>query len=59
MRPAFLAFFNKRELMHAVTEKGTAEILIVGKLKAGPYFYGTNSIMINSQPPRCQRRYTR
>jgi len=57
--PTLFAFFSKRELMDAVIENGTVEILIVGKLRAGPYFYGTTTITINSQPPKSHRRHTR
>jgi len=53
------AFFDKTSLMGAVSENGRVELQVVGRLKAGRYFYGTDTVEIidrrfltSANPPR-------
>jgi len=46
---SILAFFDKSELMEAVPDSGQVELQVVGQLKTGQYFYGTNTIRIISR----------
>jgi predicted outer membrane repeat protein len=43
---SIFAFFNKAELMEAVPENGQVELQVVGQLKSGQYFYGSDTIRI-------------
>jgi CD109 antigen len=47
-RTSILAFFDKPELMEAVPDDGRVELQVVGQLKTGQYFYGTDTIRIIS-----------
>ncbi|MHC4462824.1 MAG: choice-of-anchor D domain-containing protein [Planctomycetota bacterium] len=40
------AFFNKASLMDAVGDDGGVELQVVGRLKVGRYFYGTDTVRI-------------
>jgi len=42
------AFFDKASLMDAVSNNGRVELQVVGRLKAGQYFYGTDTVRIIS-----------
>ncbi|MBA7602614.1 hypothetical protein ES703_09710 [subsurface metagenome] len=41
-----LAFFDKAELMAAVDDNGEVELQLVGRLRTGRYFYGTDTVEI-------------
>ena len=41
-----LAFFDKNALMDAVPQNGQTELDVVGKLKSGQYFYGSDTVRI-------------
>jgi hypothetical protein len=43
-----LAFFDKNTLMDAVPQNGQTELDVVGKLKSGQYFYGSDTVRIIS-----------
>lgn len=43
---AILAFFDKAQLMNAVGENGRVELNVVGKLKSGRYFCGSDTIRV-------------
>ncbi|MDH4240073.1 MAG: hypothetical protein OEW48_10960, partial [Phycisphaerae bacterium] len=45
---SIFAFFNKADLIHAVTDDGRLELNLVGQLKTGQYFYGTDTVRIIS-----------
>jgi len=45
-RTSILAFFDKAELMEAVPDDGRVELRVVGQLKTGQYFYGTDTVRI-------------
>jgi len=47
---SILAFFKKTELMEAVPDNGQVELQVVGRLKTGQYFYGTNTVFIINPP---------
>jgi hypothetical protein len=47
-RTSILAFFNKDDLIHAVPDDGRLELNLVGQLKTGQYFYGTDTVKIIS-----------
>jgi hypothetical protein len=42
------AFFSKDELLDAVSEDGSVELTVVGKLKTGQCFYGIDTVNIKS-----------
>jgi glucuronoarabinoxylan endo-1,4-beta-xylanase len=46
-----LAFFSANELMDAVPEDGKVTLQVVGKLKSGQYFIGSDTIIIFTPPP--------
>jgi hypothetical protein len=41
-----IARFDKSELMAFVPENGTTELTVIGQLKNGEYFYGTDLVMV-------------
>ena len=43
------AFFDKAELLEAVSDNGKVELEIVGQLKSGQQFYGTDEIKIKQR----------
>ena len=45
-RTNILAFFDKAELMQAVPDNGRVQLQVVGQLKTGQYFYGTDNAWI-------------
>ena len=45
-RVSIIAYFDKSDLMDAVSNNGRAELKIVGQLKTGQYFYGTDTVRI-------------
>jgi CD109 antigen len=44
-----LALFKKDELMDVVDDDGRVELKVVGRLKTGQYFYGTDTVRIISR----------
>jgi hypothetical protein len=52
------AFFDKTSLMDAVGENGRVELQVVGRLKAGRYFYGTDTVEIidHKEAQKAQRK---
>jgi uncharacterized repeat protein (TIGR01451 family) len=40
------ASFDKDELMDAIPDKGQVELVVVGQLKTGQYFFGTDNIRV-------------
>ena len=46
LQTSIFAFFDKASLMDAVSENGRVELQVVGRLKAGLYFHGTDTIKI-------------
>ncbi|MFQ5770193.1 MAG: right-handed parallel beta-helix repeat-containing protein [bacterium] len=46
LRLAVLAFFKKADLTRVVSINGPVELQVVGRLKTGQYFYGTDTIKI-------------
>ncbi|MHC4498920.1 MAG: choice-of-anchor Q domain-containing protein [Planctomycetota bacterium] len=53
------AFFDKAELMDAVPDDGRVELEVVGKLKTGQYFYGSDVVRIIRPRRRQWRRWRR
>ena len=53
---SIFAFFNKAELMDAVPYNGRVELEVVGSLKSGQYFYGSDTVWIIKRWPRWRRR---
>jgi hypothetical protein len=47
-----IAYFDKSELMDAVGKSGKAQLDVVGQLKTGQYFYGSDTVWIINPPPR-------
>ena len=47
-RMSIFAFFNKADLTHAVPDDGRLELNLVGQLKTGQFFYGTDTVRIIS-----------
>ena len=47
-RTSIHALFKKDELMDAVDHDGRVELKVVGRLKTGQYFYGTDTVRIIS-----------
>ncbi|HUS71627.1 MAG TPA: alpha-2-macroglobulin family protein [Sedimentisphaerales bacterium] len=45
-RTRIFAFFNKTRIMEAVPDDGRVELRVVGQLKTGQYFYGTDTVRI-------------
>ena len=45
-RASILALFKKDELMDVVDNDGRVELKVVGRLKTGQYFYGTDTVRI-------------
>jgi hypothetical protein len=45
-----LASFDRDELMDAVPNNGQVELVVVGQLKTGQYFFGTDSVKVISPP---------
>ncbi|MBW8039279.1 MAG: alpha-2-macroglobulin [Planctomycetes bacterium] len=45
---SIFAFFNKADLIQAVPDDGRLELNLVGQLKTGQYFYGTDTVRIMS-----------
>ena len=45
---SIFAFFDKAELMDAVSDNGRVELQVVGNLKTGQYFCGTDTVRIIS-----------
>jgi len=43
-----LASFDKNELMDAISNNGQVELVVVGQLKTGQYFFGTDTVRIIS-----------
>ena len=43
---AIFAFFDKQELMAAVPAEGRVELEVIGRLKSGQYFHGSDTIRI-------------
>jgi hypothetical protein len=48
---SILAFFDKPDLLDAIGKAGKAQIDIVGNLKTGQYFYGSDTVWIINPPP--------
>jgi hypothetical protein len=46
LHTSIFAFFDKASLMDAASENGRVELQVVGRLKAGRYFYGTDTVEI-------------
>ncbi|MBA7681043.1 hypothetical protein ES703_89371 [subsurface metagenome] len=46
LHTSIFAFFDKASLMDAVSDDGRVELQVVGRLKAGRYFYGTDTVEI-------------
>ena len=40
------ASFDKNELMDAIPNNGLVELVVVGQLKTGQYFFGTDNIRV-------------
>lgn len=49
---SIFAFFDKAELMNAVADNVRVELQVVGQLKTGQYFYGSDTIRIISRRRR-------
>lgn len=45
---SIFALFDKPDLMVAVPDNGSVELFVVGKLKTGQYFYGSDTVRIVS-----------
>ena len=58
-RTKIFAFFDKAELMDAVPDNGRVELEVVGKLKTGQYYYGSDTVRIIEAHRRSQRRWRR
>ncbi|MBA7693385.1 hypothetical protein ES703_101966 [subsurface metagenome] len=43
---SIFALFDKAELMDIVNDNGSVELQVVGQLKTGQYFYGTDTVRI-------------
>ena len=51
-RVSIIAYFDKPDLMDVISNNGRVELKLVGRLKTGRYFYGTDTIrIINRRPP--------
>lgn len=48
----FLAYFDKSDLIDAVGKAGKVQLYVVGQLKTGQYFYGSDTVCIINPPPR-------
>jgi len=57
-RVSIIAYFDKRDLMDVISNNGRVELKLVGRLKTGRYFYGTDTVRIINRrpPPRRPRR---
>lgn len=53
-----LAFFEKSDITTAVTDDGPVAFDLVGKLKTGQYFFGSDTVTIAPYPPRRHWRHT-
>jgi hypothetical protein len=59
------ASFDKDELMNAIPNNGQVELVVVGRLKTGQYFFGTDNIRVISpgnwpwHRPWCNHRWVR
>jgi predicted outer membrane repeat protein len=53
------AFFDKAELMDAVPDNGRVELEVVGRLKTGQYFYGSDTVRIIRPRRRWWRHWRR
>ncbi len=47
-RTSIYAFFDKESLMDAVPDDGRVELQVVGQLKTGRYFYGSDTVRVVS-----------
>ena len=56
-RTYVLAYYNKAELMAAVPDNGNVDLEVVGSLKSGQYFYGSDTVRIIG--PRWRRWFRR
>lgn len=55
---AILAFFGKADITTAVTDDGPVAFDLVGKLRTGQYFFGSDTVTIAPYPPRRHWRHT-
>ncbi len=54
-RVSIIAYFDKRDLMDVISDNGRMELKLVGRLKTGRYFYGTDTVRIINRRPPAQR----
>ncbi len=47
-----LAYFDRDEILDSISEMGPVEVYVVGQLKTGQYFYGSDTIRIIHQAHR-------
>ena len=56
-RAIVFAFFDKSKLMDAAGDNGKIELQVVGQLKSGQCFYGTDTVWIKGRRWRGRRRW--
>jgi hypothetical protein len=52
-RVSIIAYFDKHDLTDVISNNGKVELKLVGRLKTGQYFYGTDTIRINTHDLLC------